>query len=188
MRTLVDRLGNLPGVTTILTAIMASYMTLVAFGNITDFGTNQAFVQNVFDMGTTFNDPDLMWRAIENDTIANIAYIGIIVWETLTAIVLWWGVVRLVAGFRNGDWDGARRTAGLGLLMMMILFAFGFITVGGEWFAMWQSSQWTGLDPALQNFILAGVTMILLHLPSPDWTAPGREPARGEHAAAAATP
>ena len=101
--------------------------------------------------------------------------------------MLWWGVVRLVAGFRNGDWDGARRTAGLGLLMM-ILSAFGIITVGGEWFAMWQSSQWTGLDPALQNFILAGVTMILLHPPSHDWTAVGRDPARGDHATAVDTP
>jgi predicted small integral membrane protein len=183
MRTLIDRLGNLPAVTTILTAIMASYMTLVAFGNITDFGTNQAFVQNVFDMGTTFNDPDLMWRAIENDTIANVAYLGIIVWETLTALVLWWGVVRLIVGFRNDDWDGA-----LGLLMMMILFAFGFITIGGEWFAMWQSSQWTGLDPALQNFILAGTSLILLHLPSRDWTDLSREATRGEHAAPAHSP
>lgn len=184
MRTLIDRLGSLPAVATILTAIMASYMTLVAFGNITDFGTNQAFVQNVFDMRTTFNDEDLMWRAIESDTIANIAYIGIIVWETLTAIVLWWGVVRLVAGFRDGDWHGGRRTASVGLLMMMILFAFGFITVGGEWFAMWQSSEWTGLDPALQNFILAGVAMILLHLPSRDWFASGRDSATpAEHAA-----
>lgn len=184
MRTLIDRLGSLPAVATVLTAIMAAYMTLVAFGNITDFGTNQAFVQNVFDMGTTFNDDDLMWRSIENDTVANIAYIGIIAWETLTAIVLWWAVVRLIAGFGKSDWHGPRRTASLGLLMMMILFAFGFITVGGEWFAMWQSSEWTGLDPALQNFILAGVAMILLHLPSRDWVDSGRDDLRPvEHAA-----
>jgi predicted small integral membrane protein len=168
MRTFIDRLGSLPAVVTILTAIMASYMTLVAFGNITDFDTNQSFVQGVFDMETTFNDDDVMWRAIENDTLANIAYVGIIVWETLAAIVLWWGVVRLIQGFRDGDWHGARSTAGLGLVMMMILFAFGFITVGGEWFSMWQSSTFNGLDPALQNFIMAGVTMILLHLPSRD--------------------
>lgn len=49
---------------TLLTATVALYIALVAFGNITDFGTNQQFVRHVLAMDTTFKDDDLMWRAV----------------------------------------------------------------------------------------------------------------------------
>ncbi|MGH8775627.1 MAG: DUF2165 domain-containing protein [Jiangellaceae bacterium] len=96
--------------TTVLTVIMAAYMTLVAFGNITDFGTNQQFVQHVLEMDTTFNDEDLMWRAIENDTLQDVGYVGVIIWETLTALVLWYAAWQLFEPLRgDGDWVRARR-------------------------------------------------------------------------------
>ncbi|HEV2930561.1 MAG TPA: DUF2165 family protein, partial [Propionibacteriaceae bacterium] len=57
------RLGTLPVVVAVLTLITAAYYLLVAIGNITDFGTNQQFVLHVFEMDTTFNDEDVMWRA-----------------------------------------------------------------------------------------------------------------------------
>jgi predicted small integral membrane protein len=167
----VERLGSLPGIATIFTAIVALYMTLVAFGNITDFGTNQQFVQHVLEMDTTFNDDDVMWRAVENDTLQNIGYVGVIVWETLTALVLWYGAWQLFRRLLGGgDWSQARRLASAGLLMVVLLFGLGFITIGGEWFSMWQSSEWNGLEPALQNVILAAFALVFVHLPSRDWT------------------
>lgn len=167
----VERLGSLPGIATIFTAIMALYMTLVAFGNITDFGTNQQFVQHVLEMDTTFNDDDVMWRAVENDTLQNIGYVGVIVWETLAALVLWYGAWQLFRRLLGGgDWSQARRLASAGLLMVVLLFGLGFITIGGEWFSMWQSSEWNGLEPALQNVILAAFALVFVHLPSRDWT------------------
>lgn len=165
----IGRLGSLPGIGTVLTAIMAVYMTLVAFGNITDFDSNQQFVHHVLEMDTTFKDPDVMWHAITNDALQNIGYVGVIVWEALAAIVLWYSVVLLLRAHRGGDPIFARRTANLGLLMIIILFGFGFITIGGEWFAMWQSSKWNGLSAALRNFTLAAFTLVLLNLSSKDW-------------------
>ncbi|MFJ8229867.1 DUF2165 family protein [Streptomyces sp. NPDC094448] len=44
-------------------------------------------------MDTTFRDEDVMWRAVESRTAAAIAYVAIIVRETLAAAVL------LVAAF-----------------------------------------------------------------------------------------
>jgi predicted small integral membrane protein len=167
----VERLGSLPGVATIFTAVMALYMTLVAFGNITDFGTNQQFVQHVLEMDTTFNDDDVMWRAVENDALQNFGYVGVIVWETLAALVLWYGAWQMFLRLRGGgDWTRARRLASAGLLMVVLLFGLGFITIGGEWFSMWQSSEWNGLEPALQNVILAAFALVFVHLPSRDWT------------------
>ena len=82
---------TLPLAATLLTACVALYMTLVAFGNITDFGTNQQFVRHVLAMDTTFKDEDLMWRAITSRPLQDAAYVAIIVWETVAALVLIYG-------------------------------------------------------------------------------------------------
>jgi predicted small integral membrane protein len=145
---------------TLLTATVALYIALVAFGNITDFGTNQAFVQHVLAMDTTFKDDDLMWRAITNKGLQNTAYVAIIVWETVAALVLVYGTW-LWARRENAR---ARAVSTYGLLMLLLLFGAGFIAVGGEWFSMWQSKTWNGLDAALRVFVLSGVVLIVVQL------------------------
>ncbi|MCX4233731.1 DUF2165 domain-containing protein [Streptomyces sp. NPDC020707] len=151
----------LPITATLLTGTVALYITLVAFGNITDFGTNQQFVQHVLAMDTTFKDDDLMWRAVESEALQNAAYVAIIVWETVAALVLILGTVQWV----RRDVARARRTSTVGLLMLMLLFGAGFLAIGGEWFAMWQSEDWNGLDAAMRVFLLSAVVLIVIHLP-----------------------
>ncbi|MEU1037275.1 DUF2165 domain-containing protein [Streptomyces sp. NPDC005907] len=146
---------------TLLTATVALYMALVAFGNITDFGTNQQFVRHVLAMDTTFKDDDLMWHAVESRALQDTAYVAIIVWETLSALVLV-AATWLWARRRNTE---ARRWSTYGLVMVMLLFGAGFIGVGGEWFAMWQSDTWNGLDAATRVFTLSGVVLLVVHLP-----------------------
>ncbi|MFI6278796.1 DUF2165 domain-containing protein [Streptomyces sp. NPDC050988] len=151
----------LPLTATLLTGTVALYITLVAFGNITDFGTNQQFVQHVLSMDTTFKDDDLMWRAVESKGLQDAAYVAIIVWETIAALVLILGTVQWL----RHDHLRARRTSTLGLLMLMLLFGAGFLAIGGEWFAMWQSEDWNGLDAAMRVFLLSGVVLVVIHLP-----------------------
>ncbi|MBT2394949.1 DUF2165 domain-containing protein [Streptomyces sp. ISL-100] len=151
---------------TVLVATVALYMALVAFGNITDFGTNQEFVRHVLAMDTTFKDEDLMWRSIDSPTVHNIAYIAIIAWETVAALVLIVATAQWARALRGGEFGRARRVATLGLLMVLLLFGAGFIAVGGEWFAMWQSDDWNGLDAATRNFLVAGLTLVVVHLPA----------------------
>ncbi|WP_030253577.1 DUF2165 domain-containing protein [Streptomyces violens] len=143
----------------LLTATVALYMALVAFGNITDFDTNRAFVQHVLAMDTTFKDPDLMWRAITSRPLQDAAYIAIIAWETAAAAVL--VVATVLWTLRR---DRARRLATLGLLMVLLLFGAGFLAIGGEWFAMWQSEDWNGLDAATRNVLLAGIALLVVQL------------------------
>lgn len=162
------RFGSLPVAGAVFTGLVAVYMALVAFGNITDFGTNREFVRHVLAMDTTFRDEDVMWRAIESRALADVAYIGIIAWETLAAVVLLGAVSLWVSGLRRGNpgaVDRARRATTLGLLMVLLLFGFGFIVIGGEWFQMWQSSDWNGLEPAGRNVMLAAFVLVLIHLP-----------------------
>ncbi|MFF3975859.1 DUF2165 domain-containing protein [Streptomyces sp. NPDC001828] len=150
----------------LLTATVALYMALVAFGNITDFDTNRQFVRHVLAMDTTFKDPDLMWRAITSGTLQDIAYVVIIIWETVAALVLVAAAVAWLGGPRRRSGAGrARRLSTLGLLMVLLLFGAGFIAIGGEWFSMWQSKSWNGLDAATRNFIVAGIVLVVVHLP-----------------------
>ncbi|MBA3379646.1 MAG: DUF2165 domain-containing protein [Chloroflexia bacterium] len=170
------RFGTLPVATGVLVFINGLYILLVAFGNITDFGTNQPFVQHVLSMDTTnFGaeagtelDPDVMWRAIENETVQDIAYIGLIAWESAAGLVLL-AATLLWFRDRNTGYRDTRALSTIGLLMLLILFFGGFITIGGEWFQMWKSVAWNGLDPAFRNSMLALVTLVLIHLPSPHW-------------------
>ncbi|MBC7272058.1 MAG: DUF2165 domain-containing protein [Streptomyces sp.] len=148
---------------TVLTATVALYMALVAFGNITDFGTNQDFVRHVLAMDTTFKDEDLMWRAVTTEWLQDTAYVAIIAWETVAALVLLYATWLWV---RRGQGQ-ARRYATYGLLMVMLLFGAGFMAIGGEWFAMWQSEDWNGLDAALRVFLLSGVTLLVVQLTAP---------------------
>jgi predicted small integral membrane protein len=170
------RFGSLPFAAAVLVFLNGLYIGLVAFGNITDFGTNQPFVQHVLSMDTTnFGaaagtdlDPDVMWRAIENETVQDVAYVGLILWETLTAVVLLASVLLWARGKREG-YARARAASTIGLLMLVALFMGGFIAIGGEWFQMWKSSAWNGLEPAFRNAMLAMITLVVVHLPSREW-------------------
>ncbi len=178
-QTLLD-LGTLPVATGVVVAINALYIGLVAFGNITDFDTNEVFVQHVLAMDTTnFGgkpgenlDPDVMWRAMKSPAWQTAGYVAIIVWESLTTIMLGLATGAFLLARRHGSFDTARRLSTLGLLMLLALFMGGFITVGGEWFQMWRSVAWNGLAPAFRNSVLAALGLVLCHLPSPDWSTP----------------
>jgi predicted small integral membrane protein len=97
----LERIGSLPCVVAVLVGINALSILFVAFRNITDFETNQVFVEHVLSMDTTnFGaapgtqlDPDVTWRSIENSTLQDAAYVGIIAWETLAGLILAFAVV-----------------------------------------------------------------------------------------------
>ncbi|MFJ4694055.1 DUF2165 domain-containing protein [Streptomyces sp. NPDC088766] len=146
---------------TLLTASVALWTALVAFGNITDFGTNQQFVRHVLAMDTTFGDDDLMWRAITTEGLQDTAYVLIIAWETVAALVLTAGAWL----WARRDVGRARQVSTYGLLMVLLLFGGGFIAIGGEWFAMWQSEDWNGLDAATRVFVFGGVVLLAQYLP-----------------------
>ena len=43
-----------------------------------------------------------------------------------------------------------------------------FITIGGEWFLMWQSRIWNGQDTAFRMFTVEAMILALLFLPEPE--------------------
>lgn len=161
--------GSFSTILMVFTAITSLNIGLVTLGNISDFDTNRAFVEHVLAMDTTFGSPNTKGRAIADQRLITAAYLMIIAWEFLTTIVLtvaflcWLRAIVVKRGAAV-----ARQLSICGWLMQIILFGGGFIAIGGEWFQMWQSSKWNGTQPALQNFLIASIGLILAHLSGPE--------------------
>ena len=148
---------------TALVATVALFFLLVAFGNLTDYGSNWAFVQHVLAMDTIFPDSTLTWRAITAEWAQALAYWLIIAWEIAAGLLLAWAGLRLFAARGSARrFNAARPLALTGLTLGILLYGLGFIVVGGEWFAMWQSPTWNGQRAAAIFLLLVGVA--LLHL------------------------
>lgn len=151
-----------------LVASVALFFSLVALGNVVDYGSNFTFVQHVLAMDTTFKSPALMGRAITDPRLHHAAYLLIIAWEIGTALLLWLGVIRLWIhrGSPRSTYLAARGPAILGLTAGFLLYGAGFIAVGGEWFAMWQSQTWNGQRSAAIFLTLIGFALV--HLCGPE--------------------
>jgi predicted small integral membrane protein len=66
---------------------------------------------------------------------------------------------------RNGiaaDYNAAKDIAVAGLVCGLALWFFGFLTVGGEWFQMWQSKTWNGEEAAFRFVTCIGLVLIFL--------------------------
>ena len=148
---------------TALVATVALFFLLVAFGNLTDYGTNLAFVQHVLAMDTIFPDSNLAWRAVTAAWAQSLAYWLIIAWERATGLLLAWAAWRLFQARRTAQrFNAARPLAVLGLTLGALLYGLGFIVIGGEWFAMWQSPTWNGQDSAARFLVLIGLVLLAL--------------------------
>src|SRR5262245_35998400 len=130
-----------------MVAAIALFATLVAFGNITDYDTNLAFVQHVLSMDSILERSTIRYRAITEPALHHAAYAGIIAVETATAIRCWIGAYALLRRLRadGRSFHRAKTCAVAGLTLGFLLWQTGFMTVGGEWFGMWQSKQWDGV-------------------------------------------
>jgi predicted small integral membrane protein len=75
----------------LLTWAVAFFASLVVFNNLTDYGSNYAFVVHVFKMDTTFPENRAMWRAIDSPFLHHAFYAIIILTETAVAVLCWLG-------------------------------------------------------------------------------------------------
>jgi predicted small integral membrane protein len=116
-------------------------------------------------MDTTFPGNALMWRAIQSEPIYHLAYASIILWEAAAAGIIFVGTWRLWQA-RCTDaatFQRAKHLAGAGLVLNLLLWLVAFITIGGEWFLMWQSSQWNGLGTASRMFTIVALVVLFLN-------------------------
>jgi len=147
-----------------LTAASVLFLFLVVFNNLSDYGSNYAFVENVLNMSTTFEGNTAMWRAIEAPWIYHLFYASIIGWEALAMVIIGLGVAKLWAARKASAaaFQKAKTFAAVGLVVSMLQWYIAFIIVGAEWFLMWQSDSWNGQDAAMRMFLMMGVSLIFL--------------------------
>ena len=157
---------------TSLVAACAIDLLLVVVNNLSDYGTNFQFVQHVLSMDTTFESSQLHWRAIESPWIHHAFYVTIILWEAAALGLISVGTWTMARQWRApaDRFNEAKSLATLGLTLSLLLWFLAFIAIGGEWFAMWQSPAWNGLEAASRLFTINGIVLIFLHLPESSLT------------------
>ena len=161
-----------------LLAAVALFMALIAFNNITDYGSNFDFVQHVLSMDTTFPGNRLKWRAMSTPALHHAFYWTIIAWEGLSGLGIAAGALALWRARRQSAavFNATKSLAVGALTANLILWFTAFLTVGAEWFVMWQSQVWNGQAAATRMFTCVGLVLLILKTPDSDPVAPsGRD-------------
>ncbi|MGC2330513.1 MAG: DUF2165 domain-containing protein [Candidatus Acidiferrales bacterium] len=143
----------------------AIFYTLVVLNNTTDYHSNYQFVRHVLMMDSTVPGNHGMWRAINSPAVHTAFYIAIIAWEALTMILCWWGGARMAAAVGSaGAFGRAKNLAIAALTLSLLQWSVAFLSVGGEWFLMWQSKSWNGQGAAFRMFTVNGIILLLVAL------------------------
>ena len=149
---------------------VALFYTLIVLNNLTDYNSNYQFMRHVLMMDSTFPGNHGMWRAVNSPAVHTAFYVSIIAWECLTMLLSWWGGLRLAKAFSApaATFHQSKRVAVVALASALLMWMVAFLSVGGEWYLMWQSRTWNGQDAAFRMFTLIGIVLVLLALPDSD--------------------
>lgn len=144
---------------------LAVFALLVAFDNLADYETNYAFVRHVMSMDTTFPENALLYRRITTPWLWRAAYALIIAGEALTGLAFAAATVAMARSLRAeiARFNRAKRLAVIGAGLGFLVWFFGFMVVGGEWFSMWQSPQWNGQAAAFRFYITLLAVLIFVN-------------------------
>jgi predicted small integral membrane protein len=144
------------------------YYTLVVFNNTNDYNSNLTFVRHVLLMDTTYPGNHGMWRAIHAPAVPFMFFASIVCWEIVTGVLLWWAGFRLIRKLHSSAavFNAAKKLGVIALTLSLLMWLSAFLSVGNEWFLMWQSKEWSGESGADHMFAIAGI--ILLYLVMPD--------------------
>jgi predicted small integral membrane protein len=152
----------------LLLCALGFYYTLVVFNNTNDYNSNLTFVRHVLLMDTTFPGNHGMWRAIHSPAVPWLFFGSIVCWEIVTGLLCWWAGFLLLRNLRSSPatFNAAKKVGVVALTLSLLMWLSAFLTVGNEWFLMWQSKEWSGEGGADHMFAIAGI--ILLYLVTPD--------------------
>lgn len=139
---------------------------IIVIGNTTDYYSNYYFVAHVMKMDTIFPNSALHYRSINNTVLFHAGYIVIILLEAAMAFFCLKGSWCMFQNVKKDalTFHASKKQAVAGLIIGIMIWFFGFEVIGGEWFAMWQSTSWNGLGSAERIVSFLVLVLILLHL------------------------
>jgi predicted small integral membrane protein len=146
-------------------AAMGLVMLVVALGNVLDYGTNFDVVQHILSMDEVPVTP-FKWRAITSPALHHVFYLLIIAVEFASAALSLYGAW-ILWGARTrsaGAFNAAKSLAIAGLALGFLLYSFGFMGVGGEWFQMWRAGVYNLQEPAFRFIGMLGLSLIFVSL------------------------
>ena len=117
-------------------------------------------------MDTIFPNTSIDYRSIQEPYMHHIAYIIIIIFETLTAILCWIGAYKMFQHRFDSSktFQQSKNCAIVGLTVGFLTWQVGFMSIGGEWFGMWMSDVWNGIQSAFMCFMTFFGVMIYISL------------------------
>jgi predicted small integral membrane protein len=144
---------------------LAAFAFICAFDNIFDYGANFEFVRHVLSMDTTFHDPAIMRRAVTAPVLWHAGYWLIIAGEALTGLLFALGAWAMWQARHASAraFQRAKHWSIAGALVGFLVWYFGFMVVGGEWFAMWQSRSWNGQEGAFRFYLTILAVLIFVN-------------------------
>jgi predicted small integral membrane protein len=118
-------------------------------------------------MDSTSPNNQAMWRALNSPAWHVAFYWTIIVWESIAAVLCWWGAFELARSLKKEarEFHQAKTIAIAGLTLSLLLWLVAFLIIGGEWFLMWQSKTWNGQEAAFRMFAIIGIVLLLVSRP-----------------------
>jgi predicted small integral membrane protein len=81
----------------------------------------------------------------------------------------WWAGIAMLRALRSpvARFQRAKTLAIVALTLGMLMWFVAFLSVGGEWFLMWQSKVWNGQDEAFRMFVVLGIVLLYQVMPEP---------------------
>jgi predicted small integral membrane protein len=145
-------------------ALIGFFAGSVAWNNCIDPQSNLAFVRHLMSMDTTFETSRLRARAVTSEALHKLFFGLIVLTEAVASLLCLAGACWLAWHFFAGEaaFHNAKWLAFAGLGLGFALWFGGFMIIGGQWFASWQSKQWNGRESAFMFYSAIGVVMILL--------------------------
>jgi len=158
-------MNHLRVIKTILVASVALFASLVAFNNIIDYGSNFMFVEHVLSMDTTFEGNQLIYRSIDSSFLHHAFYWLIILSEALVGGLCFLGTWKMWKTIKHdtATFNNAKKLASIGLTLGVLLWFTGFMTIGAEWFLMWQSAIWNGQASAFRFIVILFLVLMFLN-------------------------
>lgn len=148
-----------------MTGALAAFACIVTYDNIVDYGTNYEFVKHVLGMDTTFPGNKLMGRAITDPRLWTLAYVAIIAAEGVVFLLLGIATFAMLLALRApaAAFQRAKSWLVAGAALGFMVWFFGFMVVGGEYFAMWQSKAWNGQEAAFRFYMTLLAVLIFVN-------------------------
>ncbi len=147
-------------------ALIGAFALLVALNNLRDPKSNLRFVQHLMSMDTVFSETRLKRRAVLSPRAHRVAFGLIVAVQAVTALLCLAGAVLLALALGTGsaEFHAAKALAFAGLGLGFALWFGGFMVIGGQWFASWQSKEWSGRESAFMFYSAIGIAFLaLLH-------------------------